>query len=131
MQKISTLLLFLFSLSLGFTMNLSIKGQTNSTDEEGVQDVIFDRTEAIIRCPPQSYPNRACEDSLNVRISTVAKDVVKNGLEFYYLVSGGKIIGKGAKVIWDFTNTRPGKYLIAVGVGKDGVIQGITFYQNY
>lgn len=47
-----------------------------------------------------------------------------NDLEYYYSVTGGRIIGEGPDVKWDFQDTRPGQYKVTVGIGRKGVIIG-------
>lgn len=47
-----------------------------------------------------------------------------NDLEYYYSVTGGRIIGKGPDVKWDFDEMRPGEYKITVSIGRKGIVIG-------
>ena len=48
-------------------------------------------------------------------------------MTYYYTVSGGRIIGQGANVLWDFSEEkRSGKYTITASVGSDYIIRGKT-----
>lgn len=118
-------LLFLFALFISLGTISDAVNQTKPKEGEGVQDVMLDKTEAILACPGRKSKTGYCdEEGRKINIHTIAENAEKNGLQFYYLVSGGKIIGSGKDVVWDFTNAKSGKYIIAVGVGKNGTIQG-------
>jgi hypothetical protein len=56
---------------------------------------------------------------MNVQVTTTAIDPEKDVIKYYYTVSGGRIIGQGAKVFWDLTGIAPGTYTITAGV-EDG-----------
>jgi hypothetical protein len=88
-----------------------------------VDTVSFDEKEVRLVCPFSDYCSKKEE---NVKVSVVVKNDKKKGLVYYYHVSGGKIIGQGANVIWDFSGMRPGEHSITVGVGKDFIITGKT-----
>ncbi len=133
MLKTIIFLLFLPSLFLFF---ISEKPETVSNSsptpsptktpanekQEGVENLILDNETVYLPCPPDAY---GCpEDGLNVKVKTLSKSAEKNNLNYYYTVSGGKIIGQGADVIWNLSQTRLGKYTITAGVGKDNVIRG-------
>ncbi|MBX7174123.1 MAG: hypothetical protein K1X72_24335 [Pyrinomonadaceae bacterium] len=42
---------------------------------------------------------------------------------YYYFVTGGKIIGQGANVIWDLKGEKIGEYSITVGIGNGEIIK--------
>jgi hypothetical protein len=122
MQKSVKTLLCLFSLMICLATSSDVVMQSKA---EGVEDVILDKTEAILSCYGLGKNIGYCtEEARKINIHTVAKDAENKDLEFYYLVQGGKVIGRGADVVWDLSDARPGRYLIAVGVGKGGVIKG-------
>lgn len=55
-----------------------------------------------------------------VNVFTEYFDPENDVLTFQYKVSGGKIVGQGANVVWDLTGLTPGTYTIMAGV-NDGV----------
>jgi hypothetical protein len=54
-----------------------------------------------------------------VNVFTEYSDPENDVVTYAYLVSGGKIIGQGKKVVWDLTDLAPGTYTIVAGV-NDG-----------
>lgn len=118
MQKISTL--FLSFLFICFGINSDVLAQ-----DEGVTDVKLDSTEAFRACPPgHSKSGIYFDEERKIQVFTIAKEAEKKGLTYYYLVSGGKIVGNGAHVVWEFNMERAGTYTITAVVGKNGIIQG-------
>ena len=93
-----------------------------------VQDVTLEKEKVYLWCPmPYISKDTLCpKDKQNVKVTTVTKDAEKDGLTYYYIVSGGQIIGQGANVVWDFSDAPPGNYTITVGVGGGYVIRGKT-----
>lgn len=78
-----------------------------------VDDVIINTTEIIIGCDNE---NKSCADSdKEISVTTVATDRENDVLTYSYEVSGGKIFGSGAKVIWDLSSVKAGTYIITVG----------------
>jgi hypothetical protein len=61
-----------------------------------------------------------------VRVKTLAVDPENDVLTYQYTVSAGKIIGKGAEVIWDLRNLPNGTYTITAGVDDGCGICGAT-----
>lgn len=51
-----------------------------------------------------------------IKITTVAQDPENDPLIYDYVVSAGRIIGTGAKVVWDLTGVPPGTYKITAAV---------------
>lgn len=127
MRKSFKMLHLFFSL---FICLASISAQPLAKDE-GVQDVQFDKTVATLACPGVKLRIGVCdEDDRHINIHTIAKDVEKQDLNYYYLVPVGKIIGSGKDVTWDLTNTRPGNYSITIGIGKEGILKGNFITKN-
>lgn len=91
--------------------------------EFNVENVIFDKTSVFTVCPMVRH--YCSKDNAKVKVATVADNQEKD-MTFYYIPSGGRIIGQGTNVIWDFSDSPPGKYSITVGVGNNGVISGKT-----
>lgn len=133
MHKPLTLLLFLFALVLCFVSTSDVFSQSKSKDKDiGVESVSFDKEKATLACPwvMRSKSSFCQEDERKIMILTFSPSAEKNGWDYYYFVTGGKIIGEGAKVVWDFSVARPGNHSITVGVGKDGVIKGNLITKN-
>lgn len=62
-------------------------------------------------------------ESQQIKVSVVHTDYENDVVIFNFEVSGGKIIGRGSKVVWDLSGTQPGIYTITVclddGIGCD------------
>jgi hypothetical protein len=86
-----------------------------------IQTVNLDRDEVIIPCPvgDSIRENPYCKDDMRVNIRATAKSLNNSEFDYYYTVSGGKIIGRGANVIWDLTGVRYGDYTVTVQVGHE------------
>lgn len=81
-----------------------------------------DRT-GIIVCPHASVVALELERDLitaltpkQIKITTVAQDPENDPLIYNYVVPAGRIIGTGAKVVWDLTGVPPGTYTITAAV---------------
>jgi hypothetical protein len=59
-----------------------------------------------------------------------AIDAENDVLTYNYAVSGGKIIGQGARVVWDLSGGEPGTYTITAGVDDGCGICGQTQTQT-
>lgn len=118
-----------------FYLGKSIFGKTKLKD----RNLIIDRTsdvielnlssnEITISCSKfDSTQNKSCSDSSReISVNAVSTDWETGLLTYNYHVSGGKIIGKGSKVIWDLSGVKPGTYKITAGVDDGCGICGIT-----
>lgn len=66
-------------------------------------------------------------DEARIHISTQAETLDPSDVLIYnYSVSGGKIIGNGARVVWDLSGVKPGKYTITAAVDNGCGICGKT-----
>lgn len=61
-----------------------------------------------------------------ISVKTIAADPENDVLSYIYTVSGGKIIGKGAEVIWDLATASSGTYTINAAVDDGCGICGKT-----
>lgn len=61
-----------------------------------------------------------------INVSTVAVDPENDVLTYNYVVSAGRIIGSGAKVVWDLSDAKRGDHTITVGVDDGAGIVGKT-----
>jgi len=92
-----------------------------------IEKIELDRTELFISCPPGRTlkDGTVCDDNklILVKVSVTPEN---DATVFYYTISGGRIIGKGANVSWDLSGVRAGTYTITVGIGEDSeVYEGI------
>ncbi len=83
--------------------------------------------ESVSTVCPISRPHTECnEDDARIRVRVHTKEVPKTESTYYYIPSGGRIMGSGPEVVWDLSEVPPGNYTISVGVGRDDVIAGET-----
>lgn len=129
-------LAFLFSLLLpGFGLNdmTRVNGQWKSmpnpspnrrkpppiNNPADVTKISFDREEIFIWRPYFSRETGAelCAQDSTVKVSTTAVDPDNDVLIYDYSVNGGRIVGQGANVFWDFSGiNKPGTYTLTAGV---------------
>ncbi|MCY7375938.1 MAG: hypothetical protein LH472_08180, partial [Pyrinomonadaceae bacterium] len=86
-----------------------------------VVNLTLNRNEIITDCPSfDSTQNKSCSDDIkHIAVFTKAIDPENDVLSYIYLVSGGKIIGAGANVVWDLSSVKAGIYGITA-VADDG-----------
>ncbi len=83
-----------------------------------VKSIDLSRTEIAVN--PEPARRGICSpESQQINVSIVALDQDNDPLIYHYSVSGGKIIGTGAKVVWDLSDAQPGVYKINV-LADDG-----------
>jgi hypothetical protein len=112
----------LLRLFLLICLPVYLSAQSGSVADDGVEELKLEM-DTLIYCPYRvTEVCRTVKPTINV--STVAKAARNEGLTYYYFITGGKVIGEGASVVWDFSKEKTGKYSITVGVGKDSVIYG-------
>lgn len=96
----------------------SNKPEDRHAESEGgpanVQELLLDRTEL------------SASSARAISVATVAVDPENDVLTYNYVVSGGKINGRGANVVWDLTGVAPGTYTITAGVDDGCGICGRT-----
>lgn len=127
--------LFLFSVSEKSESVLNTSPTPNPTktpvnEKQGVENLTFDKETVYLWCPSSSDSEVCSKSELNIKVKTFSKDAEKKGLNYYYTVSGGQIIGQGADVVWNFSDVKPGNYTITASVGSDYVIYGKTVSKN-
>ena len=113
-------LLSLFLL-LSFSSNcLPANAQSTNTNlYPEIESITIDKEMAVIGCPETNRPieGSGCGPDghlIKVAVKTTASD--EKNFSYFYEVSGGKIVGEGANVIWDLSNTDTGKYAISAGI---------------
>lgn len=108
-----------------------LKDRFKIIDKNYFADVVnltLNRTEITTDCSSlDSTQNRGCSDDIKqVAIFTKAVDPENDVLTYNYEISGGKIIGQGANVVWDLSGVKPGTYTIKAGVDDGCGICGKT-----
>jgi hypothetical protein len=76
------------------------------------------RTSITLPCPPSAYSiSRSCPFTFDLQVPLTA---LANGFNkqarYVYSVGGGRIVGEGSKVTWDFSEVGPGWYEAKVEV---------------
>ncbi len=88
-----------------------------------VTNLALDKTEIRLPCPdaePASAPDS------RVEVNVTADDADGDVLTYNYVISGGRIVGQGKKVVWDISKIRAGTYSITAGVDDGCGICGKT-----
>lgn len=89
-----------------------------------VRNVTLSRTEVMTAC---SINENVCsEQNQSIEVFTDGYDHENDVLTYLSKVSGGKIIGEGAKVVWDLSGEKPGTYTITAGVDDGCGVCGKT-----
>lgn len=85
----------------------------------------FSEVESVTLSEAQIAASCSEADNRSVRVETVASDPENDPLLYSYAVSTGRIIGNGAKVIWDLSNAEPGLHRLLVGTDDGNGIHGV------
>ncbi len=96
-----------------------------------VSDVVnltLNRTEIIADCFNSDVSQiKDCSDNIKqIAIFTKAFAPGNDVLTYNYWISGGKIIGQGANVVWDLSDVKPGTYTVKAGVDDGCGVCGKT-----
>ncbi|HQU84462.1 MAG TPA: hypothetical protein PKY59_15095 [Pyrinomonadaceae bacterium] len=113
MKKSLLLLFFSLCFFVSFS-NAQSPSPTINLSKEKVDPGSYSRG-----CPAFSEENYKNEMLVAVSIEGVSAKLKDD--EYKYTVSGGKLIGKGKNVQWDFYNVRPGTYTINLEVVENRV----------
>lgn len=72
------------------------------------------QNEIIIGCDSvETMQNKSCaEVSKEISVSTSIVNPMNDAVFYAYYISGGKIVGRGAKVVWDLSGVKVGTYKI-------------------
>lgn len=93
-----------------------------------VTELALDKDEITVECAKDVSPETKIDsdDTKIITVETIAEDANNDVLTYNYTVSGGKIIGMGAKVKWDLSGVKPGEYTITAGVDDGCGVCGTT-----
>jgi hypothetical protein len=105
----------ILSLVLGFFPS----GQPNISPQQLTIKSFAVASPRVVLCPKSMRAGAGCSSTgeevrLELRVEVVAGD--ERQLEYRYSVTGGRIIGKGPNVVWEFHNARPGEYVAVVRI---------------
>ena len=95
-----------------------------------VTDLILSAEEIITDCADKTRNKNRPAKFNKISVQTVAVDPENDVLTYQYTVSGGKIVGQGANVVWDLTGASPGTYTITAGVDDGCGVCGRTKTQT-
>ena len=99
-----------------------------------IERLELDKKRIIIGCPPiEGIAKQAMEcpdDDGQVNVSTIVSNPKNLALSYHYEVSGGKIIGEGANVVWDLKNVRPQTHKITVSIRGNNEVSSETKFRE-
>ena len=95
-----------------------------------VTDLILSAEEIITDCAGKTRNKKRPEKVSKILVQTVAVDPENDVLTYQYTVSGGKIVGQGANVVWDLTGASSGTYTLTAGVDDSCGVCGRTKTQT-
>lgn len=92
-----------------------------------IERIDFDKKVVLIPCPEDPFSSRVkrcghdengkiLKDNSIVRIQTVLNNSSSVPVLVSYTVSGGRIVGSGTSVYWNFSGVRPGVYELSASV---------------
>lgn len=97
------------------------------TPSAEIEKIELDRKKVFIPCRPGMRPREEnCGDNASIKVKVSVKNPRNVALLYEYTVSGGRIIGQGANVIWDLAGVQPGYYTITVGINDSSGVRTIT-----
>lgn len=93
-----------------------------------VTDLVLDKTELRLNSVPSDLVLQNADRSpdLMINVATNADDAENDVLDYYYVVSGGRIVGSGSNVQWDLNGVPPGTYTITARVDDSCGVCGKT-----
>ena len=96
-----------------------------------VTDLVVDKTQLRLKdLPPGPPPDDALRSpDMIVNVATHAEDAENDVLDYYYVISAGRIVGSGSNVQWDLNGVAPGTYTITARVDDSCGVCGKTMTQ--
>jgi hypothetical protein len=93
-----------------------------------VTDLVLDRLELRPKpLPPEQMTGEVVSSpDMMINIATNAVDAENDVLDYYYVVSAGRIVGSGPNVQWDLSGVPPGTYTITARVDDSCGVCGKT-----
>ncbi|MEK7724469.1 MAG: hypothetical protein AAB336_08995 [Acidobacteriota bacterium] len=81
-----------------------------------VEEIILDKYEIQKDCNSMEETTLCPKESAIIKVSAKESNPYNDELTFSYTVSGGKVVGKGAEVLWDLSGVKAGSYTITAAV---------------
>ena len=96
-----------------------------------VTDLVIDKAQLRLKDqPPGPPPDDALRSpDMIVNVATHAEDAENDVLDYYYVISAGRIVGSGSNVQWDLNGVGPGTYTITARVDDSCGVCGKTMTQ--
>lgn len=94
-----------------------------------VKDLVLDKIQLRIKDLPAGIPppdDAGKSPDMIINVATNAEDAENDVLDYYYTISGGRIVGTGSSVQWDLNDVPPGTYTITAKVDDSCGICGKT-----
>ena len=93
-----------------------------------VTDVILDKSQLRLKdvTPGAAPENDDRSPDMMINVATHAQDAENDVLDYYYVISGGRIVGSGSSVQWDLNGVLPGTYSITARVDDSCGVCGST-----
>jgi hypothetical protein len=90
--------------------------------------VTMDKSRIEQWCPVR--PRDSGDQSESVRIKSEAVDPDGDVIAYVYEVTGGRVVGQGASIVWDLIDVRPGNYSITVRAEDGSLKKGTAMTKN-
>jgi uncharacterized protein YkuJ len=90
-----------------------------------VTNLFLETTEIFANCEDSEKRINCSVWNKEVSVKTIVADP-SDLLSYQYTVSGGKIVGQGAKVVWDLSGLQPGNYTVTAAVDDGCGFCGMT-----
>ncbi len=97
-------------------IDLVLKKEIISCPAANVTELFLDTAEIIADCDDPAKRENCFVKFKEIAVTAVANDVDNDPLTYQYTVSNGKIVGQGAKVVWDLSGVTVGTYTITAAV---------------
>ncbi len=91
-----------------------------------VNDLLLETLEIFADCANAEKRENCAAWNKEISVETIANDPDNDPLTYQYTVSGGKIVGQGAKVAWELSGLQPGSYTITAAVDDGCGFCGMT-----
>jgi hypothetical protein len=93
-----------------------------------ITGLVLDKTQLRLEPKPPGQPADGTDrlPDMVVNVATNAEDAENDVLDYYYTISGGRIVGTGSNVTWDLNGVTPGTYTITAKVDDSCGICGKT-----
>lgn len=106
-------------------IDLFLRGNETSCPVANVNDLLLETSEIIADCGDIEKRETCKVWNKEISVETTVNDP-GSPLTYQYTISGGKIVGQGAKVVWDLSGLAVGTYTITAAVDDGCGFCGMT-----